>query len=67
MRQTPGRSATVLLASAKRIAAQAEQREQNMAQHKGTPRIFEMRLAELRAKYGKSKAFEVRLSKAGLV
>ena len=39
----------------------------DMAQHKGTLGMFETRLAKIRAKYGKSKVFEARLAKAGLV
>ncbi len=39
----------------------------DMAQHKNTLRAFEDRLSTIRGKYGKSRAFEERLSKAGLV
>jgi hypothetical protein len=39
----------------------------DMAQHKGTPQVFERQLTKIRAKYGKSRVFETRLAKAGLV
>ncbi len=111
----PHRSASELLASARRIEEQVKQREQaraqvarikmldklaareneawqevaenldrksaagytaavqllvdlrDMAQHKGTQRAFEAQLSKIRAKYGKSRVFETRLEKAGLV
>jgi hypothetical protein len=39
----------------------------DMAQHKGTSQAFERQLTQIRAKYGKSRVFQTRLAKAGLV